>query len=93
MLIYKASFRTYEKYRLFSPDKTKAYCNLEAVLLDTRTGIIPFTILVSRTFTAEKQESDMNFYETMRKAELKALKSALSEVGDEVVNFLSITKN
>jgi hypothetical protein len=38
MLIYKASFRTYEKYRLFSPDKTKAYCNLEAVLLDTRTG-------------------------------------------------------
>lgn len=89
LLIYKASFRTYEKYKLFSPDKSKAYCNLEAVLLDTRTGIVPFTILVSRTFTAEEKKSDMSFYETIRKAQLSALESALTEVGDEVVKFLS----
>ena len=89
LLIYKASFRNYRKYRVFSPDKTKAYCSLEAVLLDTRTGIVPFTILVSRTFTAEKNKSDMNFYETIRKAELSTLKSALDEVGVEVGKFMS----
>ena len=89
LLIYKASFRTYEKYRLFSPHITKAYCNLEAVLLDTRTGIVPFTVLVSRTYTAEKNKSDMNFYETIRKAELSAMKSALEEVGIEIVKFMS----
>lgn len=89
LLIYKASFRTYEKYKYFSADKTKAYCNLESVLLDTRTGIVPFTILVTRTFTAEQTTSDMSFHETIRKAELKALGSALSEVGDEVVKFLT----
>jgi predicted nucleic acid-binding protein len=89
LLIYKAAFRTYEKYKIFSPDKTKAYCSLEAVLLDTRTGIVPFTILVSRTFTAEEKKGDMSFYETIRKAELSALESALEEVGVEVVNFMS----
>lgn len=89
LLIYRSSFRTYEKYKVFSPDKTKAYCNLEAVLLDTRTGIVPFTILVNRTFTAEQEQSDMSFYETIRKAELLALESALTEVGVEVVRFLS----
>ncbi|MEJ2154384.1 MAG: hypothetical protein P8X96_03540, partial [Desulfobacteraceae bacterium] len=89
LLIYKASFRTYEKYKFFSPDKSKAYCSLEAVVLDTRTGIVPFTILISRTFTAEEKESDMSFYETIRKAQLSALESALSEVGDDVVKFLS----
>lgn len=89
LLIYKASFRTYEKYRVFSPDESKAYCNLEAVLLDTRTGIVPFTLLVSRTFVAEEQKNDMNFHETIRKAQLTALESALSEVGDEVVKFMS----
>jgi hypothetical protein len=89
LLIYKASFKTYEKYKFFSPDKSKAYCNLEAVLLDTRTGIVPFTILVNRTFTAEEQKTDMNFHETIRKAQLQALESALSEVGDEVAHFLS----
>ena len=60
-------------------------------MLDTPTGIVPFTILVSRTFTAVKEESDINFYETIRKAELRALGSALSEVGDEVVKFLSVS--
>jgi hypothetical protein len=89
LLIYKASFRTYQKYKIFSPDKAKAYCNLEAVLLDTRTGIVPFTILVSRTYVADEQKSDMNFQETIRKTQLSALESALSEVGDKVVDFLS----
>ncbi len=89
LLIYKASFRTYEKYKFFSPDKSKAYCSIEAVVLDTRTGIVPFTMLISRTFTAEEKKSDMSFYETIRKAQLSALESALSEVGDDVVKFLS----
>lgn len=89
MLIYKASFKTYKKYKFFSPDQSKAYCNLEAVLLDTRTGIVPFTILVSRTYIAEEIKTEISFYETIRRAELSALESALSEVGDEVVKFLS----
>jgi hypothetical protein len=89
LLVYHASFQTYQKYRLFSPDKSKAYCNLEAVLLDTRTGIVPFTILVSRTYTADELKTDMNFHETIRKAQLSALESALSEVGDKVAEFLS----
>ncbi len=88
LLIYKASFRTYQKYKVFSPDKSKAYCSLEAVLLDARTGIVPFTLLVSRTFTAEENNGDMNFHETIRKAELSALKSALDEVGIEIVKFM-----
>lgn len=90
LLVYKASFRTYEKYTFFSPDKSKAYCNLEGIVLDTRTGIVPFTILVTRTFIAEQQKADMNFQETIRKAQLSALESALSEVGDEVVAFLNL---
>ena len=89
LLIYKTSFRSYEKYDLFSPDKVKAYCNLEAVLLDTRSGIVPFTTLVSRTFTAEKSRDDLSLYETLRKAELTALESALLEVGSEVTEFLA----
>lgn len=89
LLVYKASFRTYQKYKFFKPDQSKAYCHLEAVLLDTRTGIVPFTTLVSRTFVANEQKSDMNFQETIRKAHLSALESALYEVGDEVVDFMS----
>lgn len=89
LLTYRASCRTYEKYRFLSPDKSRSYCNIEAVLLDTRTGIVPFTTLVSRGFSALKSESDLNIRETMRKAELAAVSEALEMVGKEVAGFLS----
>lgn len=88
LLIYQASCRTYEKYRFFSPDKSKSYCNVEAVLLDTRTGIVPFSVTASRDFIAEQNPEDLNFKETMRRAELKAISEALEEIGSEVVRFL-----
>lgn len=90
LLLYQASCRTYEKYRFFSPDKSKSYCNVEAVLIDTRTGIVPFTVTASRDFSAEKGDTDLNITETMRRSELSALRGALREVGDRVVGFLGI---
>jgi hypothetical protein len=88
LLIYQASCRTYEKYRFLSPDKVKSYCAVEAVLLDTRSGIVPFTASVSRDFAAEKSDADLNLIETMRRVELNALREALGEIGDKVVDFL-----
>lgn len=61
---------------------------MEALLLDTRTGIVPFTTLVSKDFTAIENAEDINFYDTVRKAELKAIESALLEIGEGVVGFL-----
>jgi hypothetical protein len=89
LLIYQAACRTYDKYRFFSPDEAKSYCNVEAVILDVRTGIVPFSVTVSRDFHARENKEDTNFRETMARAELKALADALAEVGDEVVGFLA----
>ncbi len=92
LLIYQASCRTYDKYRLFSPDEAKSYCNVEAVLLDIRTGIVPFTVTATRNFRAKENKEDTNFRETMARAELAALADALKEIGDAVVGFLAKTK-
>ncbi len=88
LLVYNSSCQSYEKYKMFAPDKSKAYCNVEALLLDTRTGIVPFTTLVSKDFTAIENAEDINFYDTIRKAELKSIESALLEIGEGVVHFL-----
>lgn len=89
MLIYQASCRTYDKFRFFAPDKAKSYCNVEAVLLDVRTGIVPFAVTSSRDFLTVKQESDLDLSETRRRVELEAIASALGEAGDAVVGFLA----
>jgi hypothetical protein len=89
IMVYQASCRTYDKYRLFSPDEAKSYCNVEAVLLDTRTGIVPFTVTASRDFMTKETRADLNFRETLARAELAALADALDEIGGEVVTFLA----
>lgn len=89
LLVYRPSCRTYEKFRFFAPDKARSYCNVEAVLLDTRTGIVPFTVVASRDFVTKKLPTDYDLDETRRRSELEALASALGEAGDEVVAFLA----
>jgi hypothetical protein len=48
LLIYRADCKTFEKYRVFTANESKAYCTVESVLLDTRSGIIPFTSVTTK---------------------------------------------
>ena len=88
LLIYRSYCRSFEKYRLFAADRSKAYCGVEAVLLDARTGLVPYTSLSTRSFTAVKNKEDTNFRETVMTAQLNAVTDALGEVSDGVVGFL-----
>jgi hypothetical protein len=89
LLIYQTSCRTYDKARLFAASQSKSYCNIEALLLDTRTGIVPFTTTASEEFTVTQTKADTNFYETTRKAELSAIGKALLDVGTKAAAFLA----
>lgn len=89
LLLYRTSTQTYEKERLLAPNKAKSYCYVEAVLLDVRTGLVPFASASMKTFVAEKRPDDANIWETRRRAELKAAAEGLAEITDELVGFLS----
>jgi hypothetical protein len=88
MLIYVPSFRTYEKYRFWGRDETKAYCTVEAVLLDVRSGIVRKTSVATEDFEAKRADDDKNFDETIRKAENQVLERALLRVAADFVKFL-----
>jgi hypothetical protein len=85
---YRTTCNTYEKYRLFGADETKAYCTVEAVVLDTRSGIVPFTSVGTETFAAKKGQDDLNFAETRRKAEMTAIAAALGRIAQDFVKFI-----
>jgi hypothetical protein len=88
-MVYRTYCRSFERYRLFAADQSRAFCGVEAVLLDTRTGLVPFTSVVLKSFEAMKNETDISFRETIHKAQLKATAEALSEVSSEIVTFLA----
>lgn len=88
LLIYQASCRTYEKFRFFRPSESKAFCTVEALLLDVRTGIVPFTNTVTKELLIIESKDDFNIYETRRRSELNAIREALGQAATLVASYL-----
>lgn len=89
LVVYQSSCRTYEKSRLFTASTSKSFCNVEAAILDVRTGLVPFATAATKDLTVSKNPDDLNIYETMRKAELGAIREALATIGSEMSAYLS----
>lgn len=88
LLTYRSDCQSFEKYKFIDPNVTKAYCTVEAVALDTRSGIVPFTAVSTNEFTAEKKEQDVNFQETRKMAEMEAIGIGLREVSSKLREFI-----
>jgi len=61
---------------------------IEAVLLDVRTGIVPFTSVSTNNVETTKGADDKNLAETTKRNELATISKSLGEVAKGVVRFL-----
>lgn len=66
----------------------RAQCTLEVVLLDTRSGVMPFAAVVSRERVTQKQRGDFDYRETVRRVQIEAVVLALHEVGSRLTEAL-----
>jgi hypothetical protein len=89
LLVYRTVSRSYQKSRLLGPDATRAYCTAEAVLLDTRSGIVLTTAIATENFSADKSGRDLTFDETIARAEQRAAGRAMANVAAELADYLS----
>jgi hypothetical protein len=88
VLIYRTSTSNYGQQKWFRAKRTRAYSTVEAVLLDTRTGVIPFSTVVSERFAAAESKKDYGFDETVARAEQQAIGRAWQRLAAEAVAFL-----
>ncbi len=89
LVIYRINSDIYEEYRVFRANKSKAYATIEIVLLDVRTGVIPFTALATREFQSSKNENDTNDQDLLRRTEQEAVNRALEVAANELIDFLN----
>jgi hypothetical protein len=88
LLVFRVGSDTYSQYRAFAKDKVKAYSTCELVLLDVRTGLVPFTRVVSRERLELKQPTDLDLSETMRRAEQTSAAETLKAAAEDLVGFV-----
>ncbi len=89
LLVYRSRSRNFDKTRFLKPNEVKAKCVVEAILLDTRTGIVPFSSTSAQEYIETKSKEDYGFSETTAKAELKALSLGLEKIGEDLDKFLA----
>jgi hypothetical protein len=89
LLVFRINSDTYSQYRTFAKDQVKAYSTCELVLLDVRTGLVPFTRVISSEKLELKQSSDLDLAETIRRAEQDSSATALENATKDLVNFIN----
>ncbi|MDN5199734.1 hypothetical protein QQ008_00130 [Fulvivirgaceae bacterium BMA10] len=88
LLIISISSNIYHKFKLFKKDQAKAFATVETVLLDVRTGVVPFSNIVTKEKLTMKHPSDLDISETRKRAENEATMDALRKSGKDLVAFL-----
>ena len=88
LLVYGSGNRFYTKSKMFRPEEVKATCIVEAILLDVRTGIVPFTAVSYQQYTIAKTKGDYGLEETYAKAEMNSVSKALKEICEKLVKYL-----
>jgi len=89
VMVLKLSTDVYERYRMFQTSQAKAFCTCEGFLFDVRTGLIPFSTIITKEFLATQEKADASFTETMVRAQKEAALLALAALGQDTVTFLS----
>ncbi|MFC0875515.1 hypothetical protein ACE01N_02925 [Saccharicrinis sp. FJH2] len=92
LLVYSISSDIYYKYRSFSADEVKAFASVEAFLMDTRTGVIPFTTITTRESYGKKTSGDYTMEELRNNTEKEAVLKALRVLGTEIYTYLKETE-
>ena len=89
LLVFTIASDTYYRDRWLESDEVKAFSTCEAVLLDVRTGTIPFTAIATKEKLDRKQKSDLEAGEAIRRAERLAVLDSLHEIGSSLSAFLN----
>lgn len=85
LFVYTARIQSFRRDRLLKPDEVRAQCMAESVLLDIRTGIVIHTARATENIALKKAPTDLNFSETVARAESEARGKALLSLAHAVV--------
>lgn len=88
LMVYNIKSDIYYKYKTFKADEAKAFATVECFLMDTRTGVIPFTTVTTRESFQKKTSKEISTDELRKNTEKDAVIKALDAIGLEIYEYL-----
>ncbi|OQP60241.1 hypothetical protein [Niastella populi] len=89
VVVYAINSDIYTKYRSFKRPDVKAFATTQLIIMDVRTGLVPFTTVVTRDFMGPQNKTDIETDEARNRVQNQAVLLTINEIGDQVTKFLS----
>lgn len=89
VLVYSIKGGMYSKYKMFAADEYKAFATAQVLIMDVRTGLVPFTTVVTEDYMSKKEKRDFNDSEAEKRTQEEAVQRALEKVCAGINSFLS----
>jgi hypothetical protein len=78
----------YSKHKLFNKPELKAFATTQLLIVDVRTGLVPFSTIVTKDFQSEKQKEELEVAEAASRTQHEAVLLTIEEIGQQVSGFL-----
>jgi hypothetical protein len=89
LFVYSTRIQYFRRDRFLKADEVHAQCVAEAVLLDVRTGIVAHTGHATENIAMKKTPGDLNFDETVARAQSEARGKSLLSLASALTAYLA----
>lgn len=86
--IYSITNELYTKYKVFKKDELKAFATIQFIILDVRTGLIPFSTIVTKDYQSQELKSDFEGETAKNRVKNEAVLLSINEIGGQLNEFL-----
>ncbi len=90
--VFSINSEIYSKTKIFSSTDIKAFATTQFILLDVRTGLIPFSTTVTKDYQSQKLKMDFDDFEARDRVKNEAVLLTLNETGRLLIEFLDTGK-
>lgn len=89
VVVYSIESDIYSKYKLFSKNDIKAFATTQLIILDVRTGLIPFSTIVTKDYLSQKKKEEVDNAEASSRIQNEAVLLTINDIGQKITAFLN----
>lgn len=89
VVLFSVTSDVYTKYKTFAKDDIKAFATTQLVVLDVRTGLVPFSTICTKDVLSQKKKEETDLYEARSRIKSEAVLLTIADTGDKVTAFLN----
>jgi hypothetical protein len=86
--IYSIHSDLYSNYKVFGKADIKAFATTQLIVMDVRTGLIPFSSIVTKEFQSKRMDGELNDQEASERIKNEAVLLTIQEIGEKINQFL-----